>query len=85
MSVPSHVQLFVTHGLYALQAHLSMNFSRQEHWSRLSYPTLDDLLDSEMEHVSLTSHALIGRLFIAEPPGKPIMRADKCISLLGLP
>ena len=35
----SHVQLFVTPWTVACQAPLSMEFSRQEHWSGLPFPT----------------------------------------------
>ena len=33
-----HVQLFVTTWIAVRQAPLSMGFSRQEYWSRLSFP-----------------------------------------------
>ena len=39
----SCVQLFVTPRIVALQAHLSMGFSRQEYWSGLPYPPPWDL------------------------------------------
>ena len=42
----------------ALQAPLSMGFSRQEYWSGLPFPSPGDLL----EPVSLMSPALAGRL-----------------------
>ena len=37
--VLSHVPLFATLGTAACQVPLSMKFSRQEYWSRLSFPT----------------------------------------------
>ena len=51
----------------------SMMFSRQESWSWLPFPFLEDLLDPGIESVSCrtTSPALTGRFFTAEPPGKP--------------
>ena len=58
------------HGLY--QAPLSMGFSRQECWSGLLFPYLGDLLNLEIEPVSLVSPALAGGFFTTEPPGKPI-------------
>ena len=58
------------HGLY--QAPLSMGFSRQECWSGLLFPYLGDLLNPEIEPVSLVSPALAGGFFTTEPPGKPI-------------
>ena len=54
--------LFVT--LWTRQAPLSMGFSRQEYWSGLPCPPPGDLPDPSMEPVSLTSPALVGRLFI---------------------
>ena len=47
-----------------------MDFSRQEYWSVLSFPTLGNLPDSGIEPVSLVSLALVSRFFIAESPGK---------------
>ena len=41
----SHVQLFVTPRTAALQAPLSMGFSRQEYWSELPFPPPGDLLN----------------------------------------
>ena len=36
----SHVRLFTTSWTAALQTPLSMEFSRQEHWSGLPFPSL---------------------------------------------
>ena len=41
----SHVWLFVTPWTVACQALLSMEFSRQEHWSGLPFPSPGDLLN----------------------------------------
>ena len=46
--------------LVARQAPLSMGFPRQEHWSELPFPSLEDLPDSEIEP---TSPALAGGFF----------------------
>ena len=61
-----------------------MEFSRQEYWSGLSFPTLGDLPDSGIEHTSL---ALADRFFIISNtkllsfiPGKEIGSED--LSLL---
>ena len=43
----SHVQLFVTPWTVALQAPLSMEFSRQEYWSGLPFPSPRDLLGDQ--------------------------------------
>ena len=52
----------------ALQAPLSMGFSRQEYYSGLPFPSPRDLPDPGIE---LVSPALAGRFFTTEPPGKP--------------
>ena len=45
----SCVQLFATPWAIAHQAPPSMGFSRQEFWSGLSFPSLEDLPDPEIE------------------------------------
>ena len=47
----------------ALQAPLSMGFSRQQYWSGLPFPSVGDLPHPEIEPMSLTSPALAGRFF----------------------
>ena len=59
---------FVTPWAVACQASLSMGFSRQEHWSRLLFPSPGDLADPRIKPVSLV---LAGRFFTIEPPEKP--------------
>ena len=71
LSCFTRVQLFVTPWTVACQAPLSMGFSRQEYWSKLSCLLPGDLPDSRMEPMSLTSPALAGRFFTTEPHGKP--------------
>ena len=51
----------VTPWTVALQAPLSMEFSRQEYWSGLSFPTSWDLFNPGMRPASLVSPALTGR------------------------
>ena len=51
----SPVQLCATVWTVARQAPLSMGFSRQEHWSGLSFPPPGDLPNPGIELVSLTS------------------------------
>ena len=58
----------------AHQAPLSMEFSRQEYWSGLPFPTPGDLPDPGMEPGTPVAPALAGGLFTAEPPGKPKKR-----------
>ena len=57
-------------GTVAYQAPLSMEFSRQEYWSRLPFPTPGDPLDPEIELESLVPPALAGGSFTTAPPGK---------------
>ena len=57
----------------ARQAPLSMGFSRQEYWSGLPFPPLEELPHPGIEPTSLTSPALAGRFLITAPPAKPII------------
>ena len=57
----SHVQLFATPWTLALQASLSMGFSRSEYWSGLPFPTPGDLPDPGLGPASPVSLALAGR------------------------
>ena len=52
----------------AHQALLSMEFSRQEYWSVLPFPSPGDFPDPGFEHAS---PAFAGGFFTAQPPGKP--------------
>ena len=61
--VLSRVQLFVTPLAEAYLAPLSMEFSRQEHWSGLPFPPPRNLPHSRIEPTSLASPALAGRFF----------------------
>ena len=54
----SVIQLFVIPWTIASQAPLSMEFSRQENWSRLPVPPLGDLAHPGIEPVSLVYPAL---------------------------
>ena len=66
--VLSHVRLFTTSWTVACQAPLSMKRSRQEYWSGLPFPTLQNLLDPGIEPESLVSPALAGRFFTTVLP-----------------
>ena len=59
--VLSHVCLFVTPWTVAHQAPLSTEFSRQEYWSGLPFPTPEDLPKPGIKPVSRVSPALAGR------------------------
>ena len=65
---PSHVQLFVTPWTVADQAPQSVEFSRQEYWSGLPFPSPGDLPNPgiEPEFPALQADALP-----SEPPRKP--------------
>ena len=64
----SHVRLFVTALTVSHQAPLSVEFSRQEYWRGLPFPTPGDLPDSGIEPMS---PEVAGRFFTTVPPGKP--------------
>ena len=64
----SCVQLFATPWTTAHQAPLSVEFSRQEYYSRLPFATPGDLPDPGIKPAAL---ALAGRFFTTEPAGKP--------------
>ena len=70
--------LFVTPWTVALQAPLSMGFSRQDYWNRLPFPTLEDLSNPGTKPMSLATPALAGRFFPTIPPGKPIKMIQPC-------
>ena len=72
----SHVQLFATLWTVALQSLLSMEFSRQEYWSGLAFPTPGDLPDPGIEPASLVSPALAGRFFTTLPLEKPMVERN---------
>ena len=61
----SHVRLFVTRWTVAYQAPQSMEFSRQEYWSGLPFPSPGDLPNPGIEPGSPT---LQGDALPSEPP-----------------
>ena len=67
----SCVWLSMTPWTVAYQAPLSMEFSRQEYWSRFPFPT-PDLPYPRIEPASLASPALADRFFTTAPSGKSI-------------
>ena len=64
----SRVRFLATPGTVADQAPLSMEFSRQEYWSGLSFPTLASLPNPGIKPTSLASPSLAGRFFITALP-----------------
>ena len=63
-----HVHLFVASRAIACQSSLPMEFSRQEYWSGVPFPTWGALLDLGIELSSLTSPALAGGLLTTNAP-----------------
>ena len=57
------IQLFATPWTVTRQAPLSMEFSKQEYWSGLPFPTPGDLPDPGIKPTSFASPALAGRFF----------------------
>ena len=64
----SHARLFATPGTAAHEAPLSMEFSRQEYWSRLPFSSPGDLPDAGIEP---RAPALQVSSLPSETPGKP--------------
>ena len=64
----SCVRLFAIPWTVAYQAPLSMEFSRQEYWSGLPFPSPGDLPNPGIEP---RSPALQADTLLSEPPGKP--------------
>ena len=69
MKLLSHVRLFATPWTVAHQAPPSMEFSRQEYWSGLPFPSPGDL---PKPGIKPASPALAGGFFTTESPGKPL-------------
>ena len=61
--VLNRVQLFQTPWTVACQAPLSMQFSRQEYWRGLPFPSPGDLPDPGIKLASLVSPALADGFF----------------------
>ena len=72
----------MTQCIVAHQDPLSRGFSREEHWSDLSFPSPGDLPNSGME---TTSPTLAGRFFTTESPGKPQIQSTWILTLLVIP
>ena len=69
MKLLSRVRLFATPWTVAYQAPPSMEFSRQEYWSGLPFPSPRDLPNPGIES---RSSALQADALPSEPPGKPL-------------
>ena len=64
----NRVWLFATSWMVTHQALLSTEFSKQDYWSGLPFPTPGDLPDPGIEPDSPTSPALTDRIFITVRP-----------------
>ena len=73
MKLLSRVRLFAIPWTVAYQAPPSVEFSRQEYWSGLPFPSLGDLPYPGMEPRSPT---LQTDTLPSEPPGKPVLWAS---------
>ena len=69
--VLSQIRLCAILQTVAHQTPLSLEFSRQEYWSAMPFPTPEDPPDPGIEPRSPVSLALAGGFFTTEPPGKP--------------
>ena len=76
------VQLCVIPRMVACQAPLSMEFSRQEYWDGLPFPTPGDFPDSGTEPASA---ALEGRFFTTEPHRKVKVKSLSRVRLFVTP
>ena len=63
----------------ACQAPLPMEFSRQEYWSGLPFPSPGDLSNPGIKPTSFVSLALADRFFTTLPPGKPLTLLRWCL------
>ena len=70
----SDVQHFEMLWTTTCQVPLSLGFYRQVYFSGLAFPPPRDLPNPGIEIIPPLSPALTGRLFTAEPPGKPRKR-----------
>ena len=77
----SHVRLFATSWTVALQAPLSVGFSRQEHWSGLPCPPPGDLPDPGAEAMYLMSLALAGGFFTTSGTWEALNACLLCLFL----
>ena len=74
----SCVQLFATSWTVALQATLSMGFSREEYWSVLPCPHPGTLPDTGIEPVFLTSSTLVGGFFTTSTIWEALTKKQCC-------
>ena len=73
----THVRLLANWWTASHHAPLSMGFSQQEYWIGLPCPPPGDLPHPGIKPSSPVAPALAGRVFRAEPPGKPPVTEDQ--------
>ena len=74
----SHVRLFATPWTVAHQIPLSLEFSRQEYWSGLPFPSPGDFPNPG---IKLQSPVLQADSLPSEPPGKPKTSTDSFLRI----
>ena len=72
----SHVQLFTTLWIVAVQALLSMGFSRQEYWRGLPFSSPGDFPNPGIKPRSLLSPTLAGRFFTTSAPSAQMLQGN---------
>ena len=72
----SRIRLFVTPWTVACQVPQSVEFSRQEYWSGLPFPSPGDLPNPGVEP---GSPALQADALPSEPPGKTQWKRGRCV------
>ena len=68
----NHVQLFATPQTAAHQVSPSMEFSRQEHWSGLPFPSPEDLPNPGIKPTSPAWMWIKVDSLSSEPPGRKV-------------
>ena len=81
MCVLSHILFFVTPWTVAGQVPLSTEFSRQEYWSGMLFPTPGDISEPGIEPTLLASPALLGGFFTTAPPGKSLLGSRRDLNI----
>ena len=81
--LPNSVQLFAAPCTVARQASLSMEFSRQEYWSGLPFPSPQGLPNPGIKMVSLASPALAGSSLPLYHLGRPFVIWHKARQISG--
>ena len=78
----SRVQLFVTLWPVARQALLSVEFSRQEYWSGLPFPSPGDLPNPGIKPVCFKSPALVAGFFNTSDTWEAMNCDPNCSSII---